>query len=207
MYDMQNRELAAIENREGIIQAAHELLNQPGGGSLALNEVAAAAGVSRATIYNRVGSRRDLLVAVFEDQGRLIRFDRVLRSLALADPAQAIVSTVRESCRAWAVMPIAIRRTLALAAVDSEVGELVHRYEGHRRKELASLARRARGARVLDPALSVADAAAVLTICTGFPAYDQLRMDLRPAEATRHMVKMASTALGLKRMPGGRHGK
>lgn len=73
-------------------------MNQAEGTSLSLIEVAAAAGVSRATIYKSVGSRPALLAAVFEDQGRLIQFDRMLAAAQVDDPVQAILATVRESC-------------------------------------------------------------------------------------------------------------
>ena len=138
-YDMRTRARVAAGTRASILEAAHRLLNQRDIPALTLQEVAAAAGVSRATIYKSVGSRVRLLAAVFEDQGRLIGFDRVLAAIQMDDPAVAVVATVRESCRAWSVMPDAIRKTLALAALDAEVGQLVRDYERHRRARLAAL--------------------------------------------------------------------
>ena len=143
---MRTRARAAAATRAGILEAAHRLLNQRDSTTLTLQEVAAAAGVSRATIYKSVGSRVRLLAAVFEDQGRLIGFDRVLAAMEEANPARAVVTTIRESCRAWSVMPDAIRKTLALAALDEEIGQLVRNYERHRRARLAALARRVCGA-------------------------------------------------------------
>lgn len=196
-YDMRGRSRAAAGTRAAIVTAAHRLLNRRGGGTLALHEVARAAGVSRAAVYKSVGSRRALLAAVFEDQGRLIGFDRVLAAMRLDDPAAAVIATVRESCRAWAVMPAAIRRTLALAAMDDEVAALVQRYERHRRAAVATLAGRAHRAGVLRAGISVPAAAATLTMVTGFPAFDQLLLDHRPPAAGRILVAIAANALGL----------
>lgn len=196
-YDMRKRGRAAADTHARIIEAAHRLLNQRDGGALALQEVADAAGVSRATIYKSVGSRRDLLAAVFEDQGRLLGFDRVLAAMRFEDPARAIVATVRESCRAWAVMPDAIRKTLALAVIDAEVGELVQQYERYRRAELAGLARRASLGVVLRARLRVSEAAATLALLTSFPAFDQLRLEHDAATATGHLVRMTKASLGL----------
>lgn len=196
-YDMRKRGRTAAATHARILEAAHELLNRADGGALALHEVAAAAGVSRATIYNQVGSRRALLAAVFEDQGRLIRFDRVLTAMRLEDAAAAVIATVRESCRAWSVMPAAIRKTLALAVIDAEIGELVRRYERYRREELTTLARRAKRAGVLSPALRIADAAATLVLLTGFPAFDQLRLAHSARAAAEHLVRMATASLGI----------
>jgi len=195
-YDMRQRNQTAADTRAGIIAAAHRLLGQRDG-TLALQEVAAAAGVSRATVYKSVGSRVALLAAVFEDQGRLVGYDRVLAALQLPDAARAAIAAVKESCRAWAVMPDAIRKTLALAVVDVEAGPLVERYERYRRAELAKLGRRAHRAGVLGPGVSAKDAAARLALLTGFPAFDQLRLDHDAPQATRQLVRMARASLGL----------
>lgn len=197
-YDMRQRSQTAAETRAGIIAAAHRLLGRRDG-TLTLQEVAAAAGVSRATVYKSVGSRVALLAAVFEDQGRLVGYDTVLAAMQLPDPARALVATVRESCRAWALMPEAIRKTLALAVVDEEAGPLVERYERYRRAELAGLARRAHRAGVLGPGVSARDAAATLALLAGFPAFDQLRLEHNPRQATRQLVQMATASLGLSR--------
>jgi AcrR family transcriptional regulator len=194
---MRKRDRAAAETRAAIIEAAHGLLNQPDGTSLTLQEVAAAAGVTRATVYNSIGSRRELLAAVFEDQGRLIRYDRVLEAMRLDDPANAIVETVRASCRAWAVMPEAIRKTQALAAIDAESRELVDQYERYRRAELASLARRAVAAGSVDTQLRTDDVTAALALLTGFQAFDQLRLDHSARAATERLVRMTRAWLGI----------
>ena len=154
--------------------------------------------MSRATIYKSVGSRVRLLAAVFEDQGRLIGFDRVLAAMEEADPAGAVVATVRESCRAWSVMPDAIRKTLALAALDAEIGQLVRNYERHRRARLAALARRlcgAAGARGTQ--LRVREAAAALALLTSFTTFDQLRLEHDARRSTDLLVRMAKASLGI----------
>jgi len=196
-YDMGRRGQAAADTRASIIEAAHRLLNQRDGSALTLQEVATAAGVSRATVYKSVGSRRELLAAVFEDQGRLIQFDRVLSASRLDDPALAVIATVRESCRAWSVIPEAVRKTLALAVIDAEIGELVQQYERYRQAEMTALARRALKAGAVRPGLSLKDAAATLALLTGFPAFDQLRFEHDAAAATEHLVRIVTASLGI----------
>jgi AcrR family transcriptional regulator len=196
-YDMRTRARAAAATRAGILEAAHRLLNQRDSTTLALQEVAAAAGVSRATIYKSVGSRVRLLAAVFEDQGRLIGFDRVLAAMEEADPAGAVVATIRESCRAWSVMPDAIRKTLALAALDEEIGQLVRNYERHRRARLAALARRVCGAGTRGTQLRVREAAAALALLTSFTTFDQLRLEHDTQRSTDLLVRMAEASLGI----------
>jgi AcrR family transcriptional regulator len=194
---MRSRSRTAAATWSRIVHAAHRLLNRRDATTLTLHQVAQAARVSRATIYKSVGSRRKLLAAVFEDQGRLIHFDRVLAAARLEDPARAILATVRESCRAWSVMPLAIRKTLALAALDAEIGKLVERYEQYRRQEITMLARRAHGAGVINAGLTVQNAATTLALVTSFHAFDHLRLLLDAPAATRHLVHLTTEALGL----------
>jgi AcrR family transcriptional regulator len=195
---MRGRARAAQRTRERIIEAAHALLDRPGDTSLTLQEVAVAAGVTRATIYKSIGSRRELLAAVFEQQGQRIEYERVWAAGALPDAGKALLETVRESCRAWSRAPDAIRKTLALAVMDAEAGELVARYEGYRRGELAVLARRAHEAGVLGAGVSAEHAAVVLGLLTSFAAFDLLRVEGERA-ATYHLVRAARAALGIKR--------
>jgi AcrR family transcriptional regulator len=189
----------AADTRAQILDAAHRLLNQRDATTLTVLEVAQASGFSRANIYKSIGSRASLLKAIFEDQGRLIQFDRVLVAIDMADPAEAILMTVRESCRAWSVMPNAIRRTLALAALDAEIGGLVAHYERLRRSRCAALAGRLAKARVMNRGLSVRDAATTIATLTSFTTYDQLRTDLDDRKATDFLAGLAATALGISR--------
>ncbi len=196
-YDMRTRARAAAATRAGIVEAAHRLLNQRDSTALTLQEVAAAAGVSRATIYKSVGARARLLAVVFEDQGRLIGFDRVLAAMQMADPAVAVIATIRESCRAWSVMPDAIRKTLALAVLDVEIGQLVRNYERHRRARVAALARRVCRAGATGPRPRVRDAAATLALLTSFTTFDHLRLDHDTRRSTDLLVRMAKASLGI----------
>jgi AcrR family transcriptional regulator len=198
-YDMRRRTRDADATRNSIVRAAHGLLDQPEGTQLTLQEVAAAAGVSRATIYNRVGSRTALLTAVFEDTGRRIQYERVRRAARIEPPARALVGTVRESCRAWARGALAIRRTLALAVLDPEIGSVVRRFEGYRRAELAALVRRAARAGALGAGVPVTFATATFTLLSGFAAFDHLQMEYGAAFATTQLVRIAETSLGLRK--------
>ena len=199
---METRSRAAAETRGAIIDAAHRLLNQQDGSALTLQEVADAAGVSRATIYKSVGSRPSLLAAVLEDQGRLIEYHRVLAAMRLDDPIAAVVATVRESCRAWAIMPNAIRKTLALAVIDPEIGDLVVKYERYRRAELTSLASRIVKEPSLRSTLAVPYAAAVLSLNTSFPVFDHLCLEHSTRKATELLVRITAASLGIDNQPG-----
>jgi AcrR family transcriptional regulator len=190
---MRRRSAAAERTRQAIVSAVHRLLEAPEPGRLTLDEVARSAGTTRATVYNRFGSRRALLTAAFADQGRLVRYDRVIAATALADPRGALEATLREVCRAWEARRTAIQRVLALAILDPEIGAVVERYERSRRTQMRSLAHR-----LASPA-GPAEAAAMLGALTSPLAYYQFRAGAGPRAAARRMKGAVLAALGLGR--------
>ena len=194
-YDMTHRAAEAAATRRRIVDAAHRLLADGRGGRLTVGEIADAAGVTRATVYNRVGPRRTLLATVFRDQGRLIEYGRVQDAIGGPDPREALVETVRESCRAWSVLQTAIRRTLALAALDREVWKLVRRYERSRRQELAGLVKRLHAQGALAPDTDVELGTSALALVTGFQSYDQLSIEQGHETATEQLVALAQSIL------------
>jgi AcrR family transcriptional regulator len=200
---MRRRAQAAERTRGRILDAAHALLDRPGRATLTLQEVAEEAGVTRATVYLSVGTRAELLAAVFEQQGERIGYDRVRAAGAHPDLGEAVLATVREASRAWARAPRAIRNTLALAALDDEIGTLVARYEGYRKAEMAALAQRAYAGGAFREGVTAEHAAVVLGLLTSFTTFELLRA-MGARAATDHLVQMARDALGIS---GRRKGK
>jgi AcrR family transcriptional regulator len=188
---MQRRGVAVGQTRAAIIDAVHALLNDRKSSGLTLEEVARAAGVTRVTVYNQFGSRRSLLAAAFSDQGRLIGYDCVIAATALPDARQALKATLHETCRAWEVIPRAIRRVLALAVLDPEIGELADRYERARRAQMASLARR------LEAPVGADAAVAILGALTHPQTYFQFREGAGAESAARSFEHVVLMALGL----------
>lgn len=64
---MSRREEAKAERRTRIIAAARELIRETGDTGLSMRAIAARANVSLATPYNLFGSKRAIVMAVFED--------------------------------------------------------------------------------------------------------------------------------------------
>ncbi|MGQ0643138.1 MAG: TetR/AcrR family transcriptional regulator [Gemmatimonadaceae bacterium] len=196
-YDMARRSADAATTREEIIAAAHRLLDDPKGSALALDEVARAAGVTRATLYNHFGSRSALLTAVFEDQGRLIAYDRVRAAQQEDDPRVALTSTLRELGRAWSSKRSALRRTLALAVMDQEIEQLVLRYERYRRADIGMFAHRLAAAGLFGRGITTEDAAVLLGALTSFQFFDVLCLVDSPRDATRRLTHIVRTSLAI----------
>ncbi len=196
-YDMRRRSRGAALTRSAIVDAAYALLDAKEASGLTLDEVARAAGVSRATIYNQFASRRELLATVFEDVGRRIRYDRVQRAEALADPRHALLAMLRELGRAWSVRPRVRRRILALGVIDPEIGDVNDRYERYRRATMAAFASRLAEAGLLGHGLTASDAAGILAALTSPQFFDVLRAGRTVRVATETLVHIASTSLGI----------
>jgi AcrR family transcriptional regulator len=199
-YEQRRRAEQAARTRADIVESAHRLLDDREATRLTLDEVARAAGVSRATVYNQFGSRSALLATVFEDLGRVIGYERVQAASRLADPEAALEGTVREACRCWAFRPVAIRRVLALGTLDPEVSQLNARYEAYRRMEMAQLAQRLDKAGLVR-GVSPEDAAAILAALTGPHAFEMVGGDSAPDRAADRLVHMARASLGLPLPP------
>ncbi|RLE22020.1 MAG: TetR/AcrR family transcriptional regulator [Actinobacteria bacterium] len=89
-----------IDVDDAILDAAEECFSQNAVADTTIEDIAAQAGVSRVTVYRRIGSRDELIVLVLL---RITdRFLAILRPRLLAEPSadDALVLLVRETIRA-----------------------------------------------------------------------------------------------------------
>jgi AcrR family transcriptional regulator len=63
----------AARNRRAVLRATEQLLAEGGGDHVALDRVAALAGVGKGTVFRRFGSRAGLLQALLEEKARELR--------------------------------------------------------------------------------------------------------------------------------------
>ena len=86
-YNSPSRIVASTKTRQRIVAAAAAILGTAEGISgFSLQAVAAKAGVTRLTVYNRFGSRRALLEAVFDDMAVRGGLHRIPGVMAAPDP-------------------------------------------------------------------------------------------------------------------------
>jgi AcrR family transcriptional regulator len=196
-YRQARRAESAAATRRGIIAAGLNLLEQREAPRLSLDEVAVAAKVSRATIYNQFGSRSSLLIAMMEDLGRVINYERVRTAQRLPDPVEALTATIDEATACWSSRRLTIRRILALGVLDPEVDKLNAMFEGYRRAEMGQLAQRLRDAGRLGDGVSVVDASITLGALTSPQALELVGWDSDLATATARLLRMARAALGI----------
>src|ERR687884_459169 len=86
--DIQPRKrLSAEDRRTAILEAALEVFSRRGYNGASIDEIAQAAGISKALIYEHFPSKRDLHVSLLERHVQEI-FDRLAEAAATSDPGE-----------------------------------------------------------------------------------------------------------------------
>jgi AcrR family transcriptional regulator len=181
-YRLRARQERMDRTRAAIVAAARDLISTRGPAAMTLDAVATASGTTRQTLYNLVGSRGALLLAVAQDSQQRSGFDRLVAEFARPDAIDAMRGALREGVRIYAEEAHVIRGVYA-AAVDhpdlrAALGEIEHRRQLGQRATVARLA--AQG--LLAEGWTAADAEDALMVTTSFTAYDLLRGLGRPTD-------------------------
>src|SRR5260370_29298146 len=142
VHDLGKRQAGVDRTRAAVLTAARELVSAGGGSNLSVGAVARRAGVSRLTIYNRFGSRSELLRAVAGEAHR--RAGAAPPAAAgFEDPPQQLRDRIASACANWASDP-ALFRALPAVLSAGDPAALKDR----------ALARRLASAHLLRPASS-----------------------------------------------------
>jgi AcrR family transcriptional regulator len=165
-YTPRARAEATARTRERIIETARALL--PASRTLAVDRIAAEAGVSVQTLYTHFGSKRGVLLAVIDstqrDVGLYADFDRVWAS---PDGETALRRMLDATFRLWHGAWDLVGFSEAVRQSDPEVGAYMREVDGYRRANLRSITDRLALERRLRPGLdpaAAADAAFALTV-------------------------------------------
>ncbi len=170
-HDLGKRQAGVDRTRAAVLTAARELVAAGGGSNLSVGAVARRAGVSRLTIYNRFGSRSELLRAVAGEAHR-----RTGAAPAAAgdveDPRQQLRDRIASACASWASDP-ALFRALPAVTTAGDPAALKDR----------ALAERLASADQLRPGCSLKEAEDVIGALTSFEVFDRLHQDGRRSSA------------------------
>lgn len=144
-YSSPVRDAAAAARRAQVLEVAERLLREAdNAAAVAMESVAAAAGVARLTVYKQFGSRRGLLEAVFDHRAAQGGLSRLPEAMAIDDPRQGLDRLVEIFCAFWGGDPAA-GRLQALAASDPEFAEMVDARNERRRQAIQVLLARIGG--------------------------------------------------------------
>jgi AcrR family transcriptional regulator len=183
---------------EHVLEAAERLIKEGAFHAATMDELAAAAGVSRATVFNRFGSKLGVLEALFTRGMEGPEMVAIQEALALEDPVAALDAVVGAGCAIWEVCGYVVLQLQAVGVLEPEAAALVDRQRDEQRADLEVLTRRLAKADKLRPGLSQARATATLHMLTSLESFLWLRQDygmsLRQTRET--LAELARTLLG-----------
>ena len=188
-YRSPRRAAAATKTRARLLAAAAAILGAPAGiGGFSLEEVARKAGVTRLTVYNRFGSRRALLEAVFDERAARGGLHRLAEAMAASDPHAGLLQVIAIFCDFWSYDPRALGRLHAAGANDPEFDASVRKRNERRRSLLLDLVGRM-AVGLSPPRDAVHDLVDVLFALTSYPFFSQLTAGRRTADAACRLIQ------------------
>jgi AcrR family transcriptional regulator len=180
-----------------VLEAAERMIKEDAFHAATMDELAAAAGVSRATVFNRFGSKLGVLEALFTRGMEGPEMAAIQEALALEDPVAALDAVVEAGCAIWEVCGLVVQQLQAVAVLEPDAAALVDQQRDQQRAELQDLTRRLAKADKLRPGLSQARATATLHMLTSLESFLWLRqsygLSLRRTRET--LVELARTLL------------
>lgn len=187
--DQQNEQNVA-EVRSKIIEAARDLFVERGFHHTSVEDIAAKAGVSRATCYCQFKSKNGILDAVIADaQGRapVTLRSRIRHPATLPRPADNLWGLIGDICLIWEQDRGLFRKVMALGEVDPGVREVMENREMERSHAVDAISHRLM-ARYQRRATVEA-----LWALTSFPVFDSIRGHTSFDEAVEMLTGMAVT--------------
>jgi AcrR family transcriptional regulator len=167
------RESAATVDR--VLEAAEGLIKEGAFHTATMDELAAAAGVSRATVFNRFGSKLGVLEALFTRGMDGPEMAAIQEALALDDPVAALEAVIGPSCEIWETYAHIHLQLQAVGVLEPDAAALVDRQREEQRVGLERLTRRLAKAGNLRPGLGEARATATLHMLTSLESFLWLR--------------------------------
>lgn len=132
-YSMTRRRPAVEATRRGIVEAAARLHSRHGAVRTTWDDIAAEAGVSRATVYHHFPSLSDLIPAcaqlAFELADIPTRHEAAERFAALPTPAARLARLIDDTCRCYAAGAFWLRAAWRERDIVPEMGMAVRRLQ------------------------------------------------------------------------------
>ena len=165
------------ESIERVLEAAARLIKDDAFHTATMEELAAAAGVSRATVFNRFGSKLGVLQALFARGMEGPEMEAIGQALKLEDPVAALEAVIDAACTIWEAYWFVHVQLQAVATLEPDAAALVDEQREQQRTELEDLVRRLAKAGRLRPGLGQARATATLHMLTSLESFLWLRRD------------------------------
>ncbi|MGH2753231.1 MAG: TetR/AcrR family transcriptional regulator [Actinomycetota bacterium] len=176
--------------RRSIIEAARDLIVELGFHHTSVEDIAAKAGVSRATCYYQFKSKNGILDAVItdaQDRAPVTLRSRIRQPTTLPRPIDNIRLLITDICLIWDQDRALFRKAMTLGEVDPEVREVIEERENERSLAIDAISHR------LIATYQRRATVEALWALTSFPVFDSIRRHASFVEAVEMLTGMAVT--------------
>jgi AcrR family transcriptional regulator len=174
-YEQRQRAEDAEKTRQRIVDAVLERLRAAPAEPVAIEKIAAMAGVARSTVYAIFGSRAGLFDAVGAHLQARTGYERLVEASHHPDAREALRGGLRAASEMLAAERDTWRVLRSMAQLDQEaVGGSVERWEEERAAAMARVARRLHEQGHLRPDVTPEEANDLLWVITSFESFDLL---------------------------------
>jgi AcrR family transcriptional regulator len=132
------RRLSAEERRGAILTAAQDVFALSGYHGSSIDEIAQAAGISKALIYEHFPSKKDLHASLLDMHVQEL-FDRLAANAATDEPGDVRLRNGLDAFLGWVEEQRGAFRMVFRDAADPEVADLVRRIQGQATAAVAAL--------------------------------------------------------------------
>lgn len=185
------------ESIERVLEAAERLIREDAFHSATMDELAVAAGVSRATVFNRFGSKLGVLQALFTRGMEGPEMEAIRGALEIEDPVASLEALIGAACAIWETQGFIHEQLQAIVVLEPDASALINQQKVEQRDDLQGLTRRLARAGRLRPGVSEARAVATLHMLTSLESFLWLRreygLSLRQTRET--IAELARTLL------------
>jgi AcrR family transcriptional regulator len=171
------RRRASPESVDRVLDAAERLIRDDAFHTATMDELAAAAGVSRATVFNRFGSKLGVLQALFARAMEGPEMDAIREAVEIEDPVAALEAAIGASCAIWDLEGYIHEQLQAIVVLEPDASVLIDQQKHEQRTDLQALVRRLAKAGQLRPGLGEARAVATLHTLTSLETFLWLRRE------------------------------
>lgn len=203
LLEMATRSYTAARRRDSaksvdrVLEAAERLIAEDAFHSATMDELAAAAGVSRATVFNRFGSKLGVLETIAERCNTGPEMRAIKEALEIEDPIESLEALIEASCAIWEAQGFIVEQLRAIVVLEPEAAALVEAQEADQRSDVQRLAGRLARAGRLRRGLSEGRATATLHMLTSLESFLRLRRDygLSLRQTRETIAELARTLL------------
>jgi AcrR family transcriptional regulator len=176
-YVSANGRRASARTVERVLDAAAELVAEDAFHTATIDDLAARAAVSRATVFSRFGSKLGVLEALSLRCAGGPEMRAIRDAHALEDPVEAVNAAIDAACDLWETQGFILIQLKAIVVLEPQASALIEAQQQDQRAGKQHLARGLAKAGLLRPGWSHARAAATLHVLTSVETFLELRRD------------------------------